>query len=78
MEDQLTGGSLKTKVFAERHKKPWIHISLSTADPASTIRNFILSNSIQTLNIAGSRESKEPGVYEWTKGILFEALKVLD
>jgi hypothetical protein len=30
------------------------------------LTDFLCSNKIEILNVAGPRESKEPGVYEWT------------
>jgi hypothetical protein len=35
-----------------------------------TLTNFLCSNKIEILNGAGPRESKEPGVYEWTLAML--------
>ena len=32
--------------------------------------NFLCSNKIEILNVAGPRESKEPGIYEWTFSML--------
>ncbi len=43
-------------------------------DPAATIREFVESQQIRRLNVAGSRESKEPGLYAWALGVLREAL----
>jgi hypothetical protein len=34
------------------------------------LTNFLCSNKIEILNVAGPRESKEPGVYDWTLAIL--------
>ena len=34
------------------------------------LTNFLCSNKIEILNVAGPRESKEPGVYEWTLAML--------
>jgi hypothetical protein len=34
------------------------------------LTDFLCSNRIEILNVAGPRESKEPGVYEWTLTIL--------
>jgi hypothetical protein len=30
------------------------------------LSDFVCSNKIEILNVAGPRESKEPGVYDWT------------
>jgi len=34
------------------------------------LTDFLSSNKIEILNVAGPRESKEPGVYEWTLTML--------
>jgi hypothetical protein len=34
------------------------------------LTDFLRSNKIEVLNVAGPRKSKEPGVYEWTLTIL--------
>jgi hypothetical protein len=34
------------------------------------LTDFLCSNKIEILNVAGPRESKEPGVYEWTLTLL--------
>ena len=34
------------------------------------LTDFLCSNKIEVLNVAGPRESKEPGVYEWTLNML--------
>jgi hypothetical protein len=34
------------------------------------LTDFLCSNKIEILNVAGRRESKEPGVYEWTLTML--------
>lgn len=33
LAEELSGGSLKTKKFAQRHQTPFLHISHSTPDP---------------------------------------------
>ena len=35
-----------------------------------SLTDFLCSNKIEVLNVAGPRESKEPGVYEWTLTML--------
>lgn len=74
LSETLSGGSLKTEHFAKKHKKPSLHINQATIDPARAVRDFISQHSISILNIAGSRESKEPGLYDWTRRILETAL----
>jgi hypothetical protein len=70
MSPILSGGSKRTVQFAEKHKKPVIHISSTTEQPAEKLVEFIRSNRIRVLNVAGSRGSKEPGVGEFVKRVL--------
>ena len=67
---EVTGGSKKTIEFATKLKQPWLHIHPGMRAPEELLVSFIQNHGIQTLNIAGSRESKEPGIYEWVMGIL--------
>lgn len=60
----LTDGSELTVQLAQKHRKPHLVIQLDRdADPTVATR-WIRTLSVQTLNIAGPRESKRPGVYE--------------
>jgi hypothetical protein len=72
--EALSGGSLKTMEFAQKHDKPCLHVNRSNSRPELTIQNFIAKHGIKVLNVAGSRESKEPGLYDWVKQILENAL----
>jgi hypothetical protein len=67
-----TGGSKQTLEFAEKHKRPFFHIDLSELNrgcvPAFAQDFFgptYFPSGVPescTLNIAGSRESSEPGI----------------
>lgn len=70
---KLTGGSLRTKKIADKHKRPCLHIDLSRMNhfqAAGKIVNWIAARGIETLNVAGPRASKDPQVYQ-------EVLKIL-
>jgi Circularly permutated YpsA SLOG family len=68
---ELSGGSALTLTYARGVKKPVIHLHASDeVDPAAQLEAFIASNRIEVLNVAGPRESKGPGVYEFTLGVL--------
>lgn len=77
----LTGGSKKTAEFARKHGKPWIHLRPGKERvPATELLQFIRKNRIRTLNVAGSRASKEPqicGFVESVLGACFGAKQVL-
>lgn len=71
----LTGGSLRTAEFAKKHKKPWLHVARAgNYNSEEMILRFVSEHEIETLNVAGSRESKEPGLHEWVKKVLTNAL----
>jgi hypothetical protein len=70
-----TGGSLKTVLFARKHDKPCLHIGRagSTYTPELALQEFVKTHGIKHLNVAGSRESKDPGIYLWVMGLLEDA-----
>jgi hypothetical protein len=73
---EATGGSLKTIGFARKHGKPCIHIPRNSGnytDPALTLQRFVDEHGITKLNVAGSRESKEPGIHDWVMQVLEDA-----
>jgi hypothetical protein len=69
IEPMLKGGSKKTIEFAKKHKRPVIHISRKTGQPTEKLLEFIRTNRIRILNVAGPRESKEPEIGEFVKRI---------
>jgi len=70
-----TGGSLKTIQFAKKHGKPCLYIGRagSTYTPELALQEFVKQHGIKHLNVAGSRESKDPGIYHWVKQMLEDA-----
>ncbi len=70
---ELDGGSLATKVFAQRLRKPHLVVQLDrdvTVDGAFSILGWLREHSVKTLNVAGPRESKRPGIYRRTVELL--------
>ncbi len=70
---EATGGSLKTIGFAKKHRKPCLHLSKESGrqfDPARQLLEFAEEHEIKRLNVAGSRESKEPGIHDWVVQVL--------
>jgi Circularly permutated YpsA SLOG family len=58
--------------YARQANKPVLHIHNSETDrdplpqQVRQLSDFIESNGIEVLNVAGPRESNEPGVYRFT------------
>ncbi len=76
LEPEATGGSLKTIQFARKHIRPVLHLSglgIGYSDPALLLQKFVDEHKIETLNVAGSRESKEPGIHAWVMEVLENA-----
>jgi len=76
LASDASGGSLKTIQFARKHGKPVLHVSRAGSvyvDPALLLQKFVDEHRIETLNVAGSRESKEPGIYAWVMEVLENA-----
>ena len=62
--DQLDGGTGLTAQLAEKHGKPLYVVRRGwTPDTIDRVREWIVEKQIRTLNVAGPRESKSPGVY---------------
>ena len=72
---ELAGGSKRTAEFAKKHGKPLLHLSErgSYESAGERLAAFARENSIKTLNVAGSRGSKEPKVGWFVKEALEEA-----
>ena len=76
--DRPAGGTAFTVTCTKKHRKPYLLADLkdrSDHQIIESIRQWLNNNKINTLNIAGSRESKSPGIYEITLNILKEALQ---
>jgi hypothetical protein len=66
---ELTGGSKRTQEFAIALGKPCLHLHAGL-DAAATLRGFFAENRVAVLNIAGPRESTEPGIGQFVMATL--------
>ncbi|MBC7820502.1 MAG: putative molybdenum carrier protein [Planctomycetaceae bacterium] len=57
----LRGGTALTKTFAERYGRPCLVIDLRIAT-VQEVTNWLMAKSIRVLNVAGPRESSQPGI----------------
>ncbi len=70
---EFEGGSLATQVFAQKRGKPHLLVPLDAGVTGETVANtlaWLRDQTIVTLNVAGPRESKRPGIYEQTVRLL--------
>jgi hypothetical protein len=75
----LDGGTLATQVFAQRLNKPHVVVQLDqvvTAEVVASVIEWVQRHDIKTLNVAGPRESKRPGIYSLTRELLVEVDKL--
>ena len=71
----LVGGSALTETFALRHQRPCLKIDLNQPQPpvrVEVIRGWLRKQRIAVLNIAGPRESSQPGIQEETRQLLHD------
>jgi hypothetical protein len=71
------GGSALTRDVAQRLAKPLLHIDVAvcTIDDATQILvDWLRQIGATVLNVAGSRASQDPEIYEFTKSLLCEAI----
>lgn len=69
----LSGGSALTEKLAQKHGKPFLHINLNEKPEFQAtvdITHWLGANGIEILNVAGSRASHDPKIYESTTSIL--------
>ena len=74
---KLTGGSELTRKLAKTHGFPCLHVDLnkvSIGEGAELVGTWVENNKIKVLNVAGSRASKAPEIYDLTKQILKAAI----
>jgi Circularly permutated YpsA SLOG family len=74
------GGSRLTYEIAKQLNKPFFHVAYSgvpdaNPDPQriSEFREWLERDGIRTLNVAGNRESENPGIAEFTRRFLLDA-----
>ncbi len=73
---ELSGGSKETAELARKHGKPCVHLHHGMHDVPAQLLRFIDGHHIETLNVAGTRASQDPDIYNFVKQILEEALSV--
>ena len=72
--EALRGGTKLTVEIARRQSKPFVMLYLSHEHVEERAINWIRGRGVSTLNIAGPRESEEPGIYELARAILIRIL----
>jgi len=77
-DTKLTGGSKMTAEYAATIGKPYCCIDITSAPinvHCITLSRFCVANDIHILNVAGSRETKVPGIYDVVYEIISTVLR---
>jgi hypothetical protein len=69
-------GTALTIALAQRRGRPCLEIDLTEGSPAERVREWVETNGIDVLNVAGPRESSTPGIYAAATRFLREVLSV--
>lgn len=72
LRPQLEGGSKATQEIAERLGRPCLHVHPGNGAGAA-VREFIERHAIRVLNVAGPRESSQPGIGMFVAEVLSQA-----
>jgi hypothetical protein len=70
---ELKGGSELTKKLARKHVKPCLHVDLNVLSEykaVEIINSWIDVRNLEILNVAGSRASEDPLIYDIVRSIL--------
>lgn len=70
----LTGGTAITVEFAKRHRKPYLIVNMSEPYSLEKAISWLKNLNPSILNIAGPRESYEPGIYTQALAFLKQML----
>ena len=60
----LTGGTAFTVELAKEYGKPCLVIDLAKKPTSESVSNWVKQYQIRVLNVAGTRESGSPGIYQ--------------
>ncbi len=70
----LTGGTKFTYRMTRKHRKPCVCVDLGDPPAVEEVVAWLVENGIQTLNVAGPRESSLPGIAARAQGFVAELL----
>jgi hypothetical protein len=74
-EGPPSGGTARTIELAKKHRKPYLVIDLAKGGSPDSVTKWVQAKGIHTLNVAGPRESKCPGIHGRALEFLRVALK---
>ena len=75
---KLSGGTAFTLRMAQKHDRPFLLVDLHRTAENETIVQWIQDAELETLNVAGPRESSAAGVFEESRDFLISVLRTID
>lgn len=75
---KAAGGAQKAITYARKMKKPCLHLHRGILGASEKLIAFIEKHYVRRLNVAGSRECREPGIYDWVTLALERTKTTLD
>ena len=73
---KLTGGTALTEAAARQQNKPCFVVDLSEDWNTQSVLQWIDDESLETLNVAGPRESQKPGIHDQAEQYLKQLLEL--
>lgn len=73
---RMAGGTELTRRLALKHARPLLAVDLETGGDPAAVRCWLAEHAIQTLNVAGPRESTAPGIGEQSANFLRQVLSL--
>jgi hypothetical protein len=79
IKPKLEGGTKKTAEFARKYGKPLLLLvrNIGTTPPEFRLLEFLRTNRIKTLNVAGPRRSEQPEIGTFVTEVLEGLLRIL-
>ncbi len=78
LAEKATGGALATLRYAKKAKKPCLHLHRRILGTSEKLIAFTDKYSVKRLNVAGSTEADEPGIYAWVSALLQKATREME
>jgi hypothetical protein len=74
---RLTGGTALARNLAERYGRPVMVVDLRTEQGPGPVIAWLEENAIATLNVAGPRESQQPGIHDLAQAFMCRLIQAM-
>ena len=75
--ESLSGGTRLTQTLARKRDKPCLVVNLKQEPQLQSVIDWIADNQIKCVNVAGPRESQQPGIHSQALNYLQELIRQL-